>query len=439
MLVPSEAPVVARGDCPHVPRSNARVLRRTPADVAERAPADARRGAHAGVPLLRMRALNRNVRGSDAVLAALVAVVQVAGTVVSERAGSSTIAMDAPAYALLILMAAPLAARRRRPGTVLAAVAVVAFAYVALGYPSGFFTIALAVALYTVAVEGRRRAALGGLVGIAALFSGLGALVGRGHLVDVTSTLWFTGWLAASVALGEVVRGRESYLEQIRQRALEAERTRDEEARRRATEERMRIARELHDVLAHRISTIAVRSGVALHLLERQPEQAREALAAINESSRGALRELRETLGILRQVDEPEPRAPRPRLAQLDDLIERTREAGTPVRLEVAGECRELPTGVDLAAYRIIQESLTNVVRHAKGGVAHLAITYRLADLLIEVQNDTPAASPSGVVAGHGLQGMRERAAALGGELDAGPRPGGGFLVRARLPVARPS
>ncbi len=386
-----------------------------------------------------MRALTAYVRGSAATLAALVAAAQVAGTfLASEHAGSPN-GGDLPAYALLVLMAAPLAVRQRRPGTVLAAVATVAFAYVALGYPSGFFTVALAVALYTVAVEGRRRVALGGLVGIAVVLSALGTLVGRGHLIDLSATLWFTGWLAASTALGEVVRGRERYLEQIRQRALEAERTREEEALRRATEERMRIARELHDVLAHRISTIAVRSGVALHLLERQPEEAREALAAINESSREALRELRETLGILRQVDEPEPRAPRPRLAQLDELIERTREAGTPVRVEVSGERRELPTGVDLAAYRIIQESLTNVVRHAKGTAALLAITYRLADLVIEVRNDTSDVSPASAVAGHGLRGMRERVAALGGELDAGPRPGGGFLVRARLPLARPT
>ena len=387
-----------------------------------------------------MSAAARSIRGSDAVLAALVAAAQVAGTAALSAHGGPLMAADAPAYALLVLMAVPLAARQRWPRGVLAVVAALAFVYAALGYPSGFFTVAIAVALYSVAVAGRRGAAVGGLVAIVGGFGALGLLTGRGHFSDPSSALWFTGWLALSVALGEVVRGRESYLEQIRQRAVEAERTREEEARRRASEERLRIARELHDVLAHRISTITVRSGVALHLLDRQPEQAREALAAINESSREALRELRETLGILRQVDEPEPRAPRPRLAQLDELIERTNDAGTPVQVEVSGESRELPTGVDLAAYRIIQESLTNVVRHAKGAVAHLAISYRPADLVIEVQNDTIDGAPSiATSAGHGLLGMRERAAALGGELEAGPRPGGGFRVRARLPLREPS
>lgn len=182
---------------------------------------------------------------------------------------------------------------------------------------------------------------------------------------------------------------------------------------------------------------ISVQSGVGAHLMDRQPEQARIALLAINQASKEALQELRATLGVLRQADGPEPRAPMPGLAQLEAVIASATAAGADVRLDVSGEPRDLPAGVDLAAYRIIQESLTNVVRHARAATTRIAIAYRRADVVIQIEDDGYGVAEREPIftAGNGLLGMRERAAALGGELQAGPHPGGGFSVRARLPI----
>ena len=198
----------------------------------------------------------------------------------------------------------------------------------------------------------------------------------------------------------------------------------------------MRIARELHDVLAHNISLINVQAGVALHLMDEQPDQARSALAAIKAASTDALGELRSVLEILRRGDERAPRSPTPGLAGLDGLVERSRAAGIDVRTKVDGTPRQLPTGVDRAAFRIVQEALTNVVRHARATTATVHITYAPDDIEIAVEDDgrgPVAADPTR--GGSGLAGMRERAAALGGRLDAGPRPGGGFVVNASLPL----
>jgi signal transduction histidine kinase len=183
---------------------------------------------------------------------------------------------------------------------------------------------------------------------------------------------------------------------------------------------------------------ISVQSGVGAHLMERDPDQARRALLAVNQASKEALRELRATLGLLRQVDGPEPRSPAPGLAQLESVLASATAAGVEVRLDVSGLPRDLPTGVDLAAYRIIQESLTNVIRHARAATARIAIAYRRADVVIQVEDDGRGADDRDRAfesGGNGLLGMRERATALGGELDAGPLARGGFRVRARLPL----
>jgi signal transduction histidine kinase len=220
-----------------------------------------------------------------------------------------------------------------------------------------------------------------------------------------------------------------------RERHAEAERARRQEARTQADQERLRIARELHDVLAHSISVINVQAGVAVHLLDKQPDQARTALVAISQASKEAMQELRATLGVLRQVDDVEPRAPAPGLAGLGDLLETGRAAGLDVSLETTGEPRPLPPATDLAAYRIVQESLTNVTRHA--GASRVSVTIRHAprDVEITVEDDGAGLVPGTTLRlGNGLTGMRERAAAAGGELEAGPRPGGGFRVWARLP-----
>jgi signal transduction histidine kinase len=225
-----------------------------------------------------------------------------------------------------------------------------------------------------------------------------------------------------------------------RQRRQAAEWSRAEEARGRAGEERMRIARELHDVLAHNISLINVQAGVALHLMDEQPGQSRSALVAIKQASNDALGELRSVLDVLRQGDEAPPRTPASGLAHLDRLVAGVSATGLQVQTRVEGTPRPLPAGTDLAAYRIVQESLTNVTRHAGPASATVLVRYGPADLTVQVDDDGrgPAASgDSGNGTGNGIRGMRERVAALGGELTTGPRPGGGFRVQARLPLNR--
>jgi signal transduction histidine kinase len=198
-------------------------------------------------------------------------------------------------------------------------------------------------------------------------------------------------------------------------------------------------------VLAHNISLINVQSGVALHLMDEKPEQARIALTAINEASADALREVRSVLGVLRGTGEKAPRAPTAGLDGLDDLVSRTTAAGVGVTLEVHGESRPLPASIDLAAFRIVQEALTNIVRHADAAAASVELTYGPDALTVQVDDDGrgsdasraggKASAPHAEGGGNGIPGMRERAAALGGTLDAGPRSSGGFRVRARIPL----
>ena len=340
-------------------------------------------------------------------------------------------------YGVLIVGAAALLVRRTHPVAALVGTMIPAFAYDLLNFPGGLCTIAVGVALYAVADAGHVRTGIGAIVAVVGGFLGIGVVLGRGHVIDLITALWFAGWLVASLILGETTRSRRAYLEEVEQRALEAERTREDEARRRASEERIRIARELHDVLAHRISMISVQSGVGAHLLDRDPDQARRALVAVNQASKEALQELRATLGLLRQVDGPEPRSPAPGLAQLEGVMASAMAAGVEIRLDVTGRQRALPTGVDLAAYRIIQESLTNVIRHARAATARIAIAYLRAEIVVQVEDDGRRVHDldAGAGGGNGLLGMRERAAALGGELEAGPLTTGGFRVRARLPL----
>jgi signal transduction histidine kinase len=217
-------------------------------------------------------------------------------------------------------------------------------------------------------------------------------------------------------------------------RRQEAERTQAEEARRLAGEERMRIARELHDVLAHNISLINVQAGVALHLMDEQPGQSRGALEAIKQASNDALGELRSVLDVLRHGDEAPPRAPASGLAHLNSLVAGVSATGLRVHTWVEGTPRPLPAGVDLAAFRIVQEALTNVTRHAGPATATVVVGYGPDDLTVQVDDDGRGRSATRNPGGNGIRGMRERVAALGGELTTGARPGGGFRVQARFP-----
>jgi len=373
----------------------------------------------------------------DVLLALAVVAVEIVGTVILVDRGVEGRAPDAIGYLLLIGHGAPLAIRRRYPVAVLLWVALTAFAYAALDYPGPLYTVSLVLALWSAVAAGERITAIAVTAALLIAQPLVGRAFGVGHLVDLEGMVWFTGWLVSGFVLGEVSRGRRETLAQLEGRALEAERTREEEARRRAGEERLRIARELHDVLAHHISVINVQAGVAVHLLDKQPDQARTALVAINQASKAAMRELRATLGVLRQADDAEPRHPNPGLAELDDLVANAAAAGLDVAVDVSGEPRQLGANADLAAYRIVQEALTNVVRHAGSVTARVSIRYSPRDVEIEIE-DQGRGVPAGasVVAGNGLIGMRERATAAGGRLVAGPRADGGFRVSARLPLA---
>ena len=231
------------------------------------------------------------------------------------------------------------------------------------------------------------------------------------------------------------------YAAQLEERTAELERAREELARRAVTEERLRLARELHDVVAHAMSVIAVQSGVGAHVADSRPEEVGKALAAIEATSRAALTELRRLLGVLRQDSEPQASlTPVPGLANLDSLLAEVGKAGLAVRVRVEGAPLQLPAGVDLSAYRIVQEALTNVVKHAGPAHAQVTIGYRDQEVSVEVIDDgRGAVTPVGdgrEGTGHGLIGMRERVAAFDGELEVGPRPSGGFRVAARLPLA---
>jgi len=274
----------------------------------------------------------------------------------------------------------------------------------------------------------RRAAAISLLVGYPA-FLWLPYLVGSDPSPSLAHALALAAWLLVLLAGAEIARSR-------RERAYELAHTRAEEARHRASQERLRIARELHDVLAHNISLINVQAGVALHLMDEQPEQARTALTAIKQASNEALGELRSVLDILREGHEAPPRSPTSGLARLDELVAKTEAAGLRVTTRVDGSPRPLPQRVDLAAFRIVQEALTNVTRHAGEASATISIDYGERDLTVQVEDDGRGrASDMTTGAGKGIAGMRERAAALDGELEAGPLDDGGFRVRARLPL----
>jgi signal transduction histidine kinase len=235
-------------------------------------------------------------------------------------------------------------------------------------------------------------------------------------------------WLVAAGAAGEALR-------QAEQRADEAERTREETARRRANEDRLHIARELHDSLTHQISVIKVQAGVAVHLARKRGEQVPEALLAIQEAGREASRELRATLEALRDDGTNPPHG----LAHVPDLVERARTTGLDATLTIEGQRHDVPAAVDRTAYRIVQESLTNIARHASAATASIRIDYRPDTLAIRVDDDGKATPDTAPVPGVGLLGMRERVTALGGKLRAEPRSEGGFTVHAELPVDRTS
>ncbi len=341
---------------------------------------------------------------------------------------------DTPTAALVLVAVACLALgwRRRWPVAVLGVSVAAATVYTLLGYVNGAVLVAPMAALYAVAAaSGVRRAVAYGLGTLAVLGLASIAVNPLGPFGGGVNILPFM--TAVVVIAGIAVANRRAYVESIRARAEQAA---DQAARRRIDEERLRIARELHDVVAHTMATINVQAGAAVHVLPTRPEAAADALQAIKAASKEGLRELRAILNVLRQADDADPTQPTPGTAQLETLVAGARRAGLETSLSVTGTPAPLPAAVDLAAYRIVQESLTNAIRHAGPAQASVWLSYGDDELRIDVA-DTGRGKSAGVSegAGHGLVGMRERAAAVGGSVETGPSPGGGFRVAARLPL----
>ncbi|GAA4898002.1 sensor histidine kinase [Streptomyces coeruleoprunus] len=385
------------------------------------------------------------VRAADLLVTAGVTVFVVGWTVVSMVSAehAESLPRTLLGWALIAVGCGALLLRRERP----VAVAVVTLLASGVYYPTsaydGPLMITFALALYTVAAEGRFVAAVA-LAAITLVAVGLGEIRQSpgNRQIDDTSLVMLAGWLISLVAVGRAQRTRLAYLHEVEQRALAAEREQEARALQSATEERLRIARELHDVLGHSVSLINVQSSAALHRLGKKPEPAQalatatETLEAVKATSKDALRELRGTLGVLRQADEAAPTAPVSGLDRLGELVERARSTGLDVDTRTEGIPRPLPPPLDLAAYRIVQESLTNVTRHARARAALVTLSWTDRDLRLCIEDDGEGA-PDEHAPGSGLQGMAERARAFGGEL-AAHNTAQGFRVTARLPLTVP-
>jgi signal transduction histidine kinase len=363
---------------------------------------------------------------STALLTAFVLI----GTHFAAHGQAHRVPLNASARLLLLVASVLLLWRHRHPVAVAYGTAVATLVYLAAGYPYGPVFLIVAVGCFSAVVAGHRRAAWGAV-----------GLLWAGHALialwlyrwlppagdqagSVYQEIGIGAWVLAVVALAELVRVRRE--QWARERADRAA-----AARRRADEERLRIARELHDVLAHSISVINVQAGMGLALLDSDPEQARAALTTIKAASKEALGEVRQVLDTLRAPGAA-PRAPAPGLDRLAELVEQAASAGLTVEIE--GEPPRLPPGADLAAFRIVQEALTNVVRHSGSRHARVRFAHDGEALRLRIDDDGPATGADAGGSGNGLAGMRERAAALGGTIDAGPRPDGGFRVLAVLP-----
>jgi signal transduction histidine kinase len=348
--------------------------------------------------------------------------------------------LDAVAVGLVGVVAVALALRRRYPISVLVVLNAVALVWAAAQYPGRLITLAPLIACYTLAAARGWRWGLAGAV-VTALSALVAVRVAFGAAEPPGGTAGIAVWITATAgAAGTAVGYYRALLVATRAQLAREAQTREEQARRRAVEERLRIARELHDVFGHTMATISVQAGVGIHLLEQRPGQAVAALTTIKQVSDQALADVKAILGVLRADGDPDrPRTPRGGLDQLEALLDPVRAAGVQPRLTVHGSARPLPAAVDLAAYRIIQEALTNVLRHARARTVRLDLRYEPERVVIRILDDGPAASPgqagSNGQDGHGISGMRERALALSGQFSAGPHRDGGFQVRCALPT----
>jgi signal transduction histidine kinase len=365
--------------------------------------------------------------------------VAVAGFVLASAAiaPSGRTGLDALGYALLLAGPVALVVCRRAPVPTLFVTTLCVLGYLLRGYPGVAAALPVMVALMVAVRSGHRLSALVPAVAIViVVVADLTVIDGQDVRQVIEDRFLLCGWLVASGVLGETFRQWAAYTEQVEERAVEAERTREEAALRRAGEERLRIARELHDSLTHSISIIKVQAGVAIHLARKRGEEVPEALLAVQEAGTEAMRELRATLEVLRDVDGETGTDPQGSgCGHLSSLVRRTRAAGLPTVMTITGERRALPADVDRTAYRIVQEALTNVGKHAGPASATVHVDYGPHRLTVRVDDDGRAVPGVEPVPGVGLSGMRERVVALGGTLRAGPGPEGGFSVRAELPI----
>ncbi|MEU7695961.1 sensor histidine kinase [Microbispora hainanensis] len=339
-------------------------------------------------------------------------------------------------HLLLVVAAAFLVARRRYPPLVMVLTMLVSLVYFGLGFGTGAFTIAPALAVYT-AITAKHRIA--GFAGAAVyLVIVLLADSSRGPQDVSEGHVWLVIWILVIVVAGEVSRSRAEHLRMIAEQAARAELTREMEAQRRADQERLRIARELHDVLAHNISVISIQAGVAEHLLRRDPDKAHAAVTTIKRVTKDVLVELRSILDVLRRVDEAGEIFPPSGIEDIERLAGMAAAGGITVDLDVRGQASRVPADVGLAAYRVVQESLTNVIRHSGAAHASVVVHVNEADVLVRVRDDGRGASGDDVRAGNGIAGMTERVRAMSGTITAAPADGRGFVVEAWLPLRRP-
>jgi len=339
----------------------------------------------------------------------------------------------------VVLLPLALLWRTRHPLGVLVAIMGAALAYLAVATKTPVVLPPLFVALYTVAAHGTRRRTL--LVALVALpFFVVIALLLLSELEMVPGLVAQLSQFGFALALGEAVRTQRALIGALRERAERAERDRALESRRRVNEERVRIARDVHDVVAHSIATISTQASVGIHVGRDEPERAVDVLQSIKSVSAQALRELRHVLGALRDGPGGEPTDPTPSLRDVPRLVQQARDSGMSVVLKEHGRLDGLPAMLEVAVYRIVQEALTNVMRHASGAAATVLLSIGEDQIEVVVRDDgrgSPRAASEAAGAGSGIDGMRERAGALGGVLEAGPVARNGFCVRAVLPLER--
>ncbi len=340
------------------------------------------------------------------------------------------------AYALAAAAFLPLAFRRSVPWLALSLSAAAALTYQLLPMPPAFVTLGPMIALYTLAAHSaRRRTGLIGLL-VAGIVFAVPVSAVSGDIRWVADSVSTFVMLAAAALLGEAERNRRSYIAEVEQRAIDAERTREEEALRRVDEERIRIAREVHDIVAHSLSIVTVQAGAASALLETDPARAGESLEHVRSTAKQALAELRSMLDVLRTGEGDAPLAPAADLTRVEALTEPLREAGLEVEFRSVGDLASVPAFASVSAYRIIQEALTNVVRHAKATRVEVVVDARADALHLRVRDNGAYRAPI-PAGGHGIEGMRERVEALAGSFALLPTEGGGLSVEASIPLKR--